>query len=175
MMIESERKLLQEYLDFYGVTRETGVDLGCGPLHQPDPKNADKQWWRGRLLEVDKWAGAEPELVADIRDLYMFEDEQFKFVVASHILEDLIVIDQREGLKECWRILQPKGILFTLTPHGDHYPPAGSPDANPAHVRDYWPADMLGIIKSMGWKYKVLSYDTLHNNWSFEIVLLKEQ
>jgi len=122
-MIESERLLLATYLDRYGITPQNGVDLGCGPLNQPDPKNADRQWWRGRLLEVDKWDGAEPEVLADIRDLSMFRNGQFKFVVASHILEDLP--DPTEGLKECWRILQKDGILFTLTPHADHYPHVG--------------------------------------------------
>lgn len=172
-MIQSERELLEAYLIDYNINRDNGVDLGCGPLHQPDPKNADKQWWRGQLLEVDKWAGAEPEIVADIRDLHMFHDEQFKFVVASHILEDLS--DPRSGLIECWRILQKDGILFTLTPHGDHYPHVGHPGANPAHTRDYWPEDMMKVIMGMGWKYEILSFDTLHNNWSFEIILKKKE
>ncbi|RPI56426.1 MAG: methyltransferase domain-containing protein [Deltaproteobacteria bacterium] len=170
-MIQSERELLEKYLGEYGVTPKTGVDLGCGPLHQSDPKNADKQWWRGRLTEVDKWPGAEPEIVADIRNLHMFQDEQFEFVVASHILEDLV--DPREGLEECWRILKPGGVLFTLTPHGDHYPHVGHPDANPAHTRDYWPEDMLSIISSMGWRYELLSFDSLHNRWSFDIIIKK--
>jgi len=170
-MIESERVLLEQYLDEYGINPSNGVDLGCGPLNQPDPKNADKQWWRGRLLEVDKWPGAEPEVVADIRDLHMFKDRQFKFVVASHILEDLI--DPKEGLRECWRILQKDGILFTLTPHASHYPHVGHPDANPAHTRDYYPNDMMDIIREMQWSFTLLSFNTLHNNWSFEIILRK--
>jgi len=172
-MIESERDLLSNYLLEYEVTRQNGVDLGCGPSHQLDPKNADRQWWAGRLLLVDKWSGAEPEITADIRCLNMFRDGQFKFVVASHILED--IVNPQEGLQECWRILQKDGILFTLTPHASHYPHVGHPDANPAHTRDYYPEDMMDIVAGMGWKYDILSFDTLHNKWSFDIILKKKE
>jgi len=81
-------------------------------------------------IYLDKRPECEPDIVADFRDLKQFPDETFKLVVFDppHEIDKKVYTriqeiygvlhpetwqaDIKKGFKECWRVLQPFGILI---------------------------------------------------------------
>ena len=108
--------------------RGRGLDLGCGTAKVLP-----------HAIGVDLHPSA--DVVQDIQDLSMFGDESMDFVFSSHALEDLP--DTKSVLKEWWRVLKNGGYLVLYLPHKDYYPNVGTKYANPAHLHDFVPTDII--------------------------------
>lgn len=80
------------------------LDLGCGG-------NKEKGF-----VGVDVKAGDSVDIIHDFDDYpYPFKDSSVEYIKASGIIEHLD--DRRMFLRECWRMLQPRGILYVKVPH----------------------------------------------------------
>ena len=78
------------------------LNLGCGPHHLDG--------W----LNIDSNPGEDPDVVADVTDLSMFEDNSVEEIYASHILEH---IDVRVPVLPEWaRVLRPGGTITIIVP-----------------------------------------------------------
>lgn len=130
----------------------SGLDLGCGPT---------KVW--PHLVGIDNQRdthlfGIEmrPDMVVnDVARLRQFADESMQCVFSSHTLEH--ISDYKAALAEWWRIVEPNGYLVLYLPHADLYPRRGMPGANPDHVHDFLPSD---IVEAM---------ETIAPDWALEV------
>lgn len=85
------------------------VNLGCGPRPLPG--------W----VNVDYRRGPQVDVVWDMRDALPFGDNTCSAVFSEHAIEHL---ERREGeflLAQCYRILQPGGVLRLSTPDAGLY------------------------------------------------------
>jgi predicted SAM-dependent methyltransferase len=108
------------------------LHLGCGLVTPPGWVNVDASW-NARLAKypgarkVLVWLGILPRhlaespwsrniLVHDVRKGLPFPDEYFLSIYASHLLEHLYLAEAKFLLKECFRCLQPGGVLRIVVP-----------------------------------------------------------
>lgn len=68
------------------------------------------------FLSVDFNPDVSPDVVADAKDLHMFEDDTVDEIYASHVLEHFTWDDGLLALKEWLRVLKPGGMLTVATP-----------------------------------------------------------
>lgn len=80
------------------------LNLGCGDRRHDDWVNAD-------LMPV-----AADVLAIDLRKPLPFPDGSFEGVYASHVLEHLAPIEALALLRECRRVLRPKGTVRVVVP-----------------------------------------------------------
>lgn len=89
--------------------------------------------------------------VADIRadggDLSMFADRSWDAVFSSHTLEH--IKDHVGALVEWSRIVKDGGHICLYLPHKDLYPNIGQSGANPDHVHDFRPEDILEAMEEV--------------------------
>jgi SAM-dependent methyltransferase len=85
------------------------LHVGCGGHKLPE-------WLPNRYEEVglDIWPACNPDIVASITD--MGEIGTFDLVYSSHCLEHLFPWEVEVALRECCRVLNPKGALLLLVP-----------------------------------------------------------
>jgi len=57
------------------------------------------------------------DVVGDVRDLSMFNDEEFDFILASDIIEHFPIKDVQTILKEWSRVLKPIGVIEFRLPN----------------------------------------------------------
>jgi ADP-heptose:LPS heptosyltransferase len=140
--------------------RGIGVDIGCGPdkIHH-------------KAIGVDKNLGS--GICHTGENLPMFADGSLDYVFSSHCLEDLG--DTEAILKEWWRVLKVGGHLVLYLPHKDLYPNVGQPGANPAHIHDFVPDDILTICRK-NFCCRLIRNDTHAeaDEYSFELVIQKK-
>jgi cyclopropane fatty-acyl-phospholipid synthase-like methyltransferase len=89
----------------------TTLELGCGlhPLAGVDVVHHD-------LRQHSVWI----DVAHNLNTLpWPWYDEQFEKIVALDVMEHLVV-DVPEWLNECWRILQPGGVLALRLPAWNH-------------------------------------------------------
>jgi SAM-dependent methyltransferase len=80
------------------------LNIGCGGRHHPDWVNVDL-------------TPTEPGIVkCDIRNGLSFGSEEFNVVYNSHVLEHLERENACRFLKECFRVLKPKGVVRIAVP-----------------------------------------------------------
>lgn len=89
-------------------SRDLCVNLGCG--YQPL-----KGW-----VNVDIARGY-ADVVWDLRRRLPFKDESCAAVFSEHVIEHLTREDGEHLLRECYRILQPGGVLRISTPDAGRY------------------------------------------------------
>lgn len=152
--VGGETSLCRERLIRYCVGR--GIDIGCG---------RDKI--RPKAVGFDKEDG-------DAQVLSRYGDEEFDYVYSSHCLED--IKNTKPTLKEWTRILKKGGYLVLYLPHADYYPNIGY-GGNPSHKHDFYPEDIIKIMRKIG------DFNIVHlgeygpawevGEWSFEIVFQK--
>jgi len=111
-----------------------GIDLGCG-FDKVHP----------RCVSVDAVATPAVDIVGDITDLSRWGDGEFDWVFSSHALED--IPDTAATLREWLRVLRPGGAIVLYCPYRHYYPNAGEPDANPEHVHDFVPSDLVSAVR----------------------------
>jgi predicted SAM-dependent methyltransferase len=96
---------LRQARKFHGSTR-LKLHLGCGP-------NIKSGW-----VNIDLVPGA--DLALDLRKPLPFDGGSCSLVYSEHVLEHLQYPDAaRSLLKECWRVLEPGGLLSTAVPDGE--------------------------------------------------------
>lgn len=99
-------------------TDATNLNLGCGEDY--------REGWHN----VDADPLVDPDEILDLDDYpWPFENESFKFVLASHVFEHLENIEQ--ALTETARILKPGGRLEVRYPIGLDYV------ADPDHIQEH--------------------------------------
>lgn len=99
--LTEEQKELAKYCE-----KGRGLDLGCGNLK-----------CHPNAIGVDLHHESSAEIKSDVRDLWMFKDEELDFVVSSHTLEHMP--DFISVLKEWKRVLKIGGVLAVAVPDGE--------------------------------------------------------
>lgn len=139
--------------------RGRGIDIGCGP---------------GRIFnstmgfDLQPWGGDRgPNVIGNAQKLSLFADEVFDYVYSSHLLEELQ--DTRAVLTEWWRLVKPGGNLILYLPHRDLYPNVGHEEANPEHVHDFLPGDIVEHMRAAAPDWELLVNDERNqlNEYSF--------
>jgi predicted SAM-dependent methyltransferase len=108
------------------------LNLGCGPGPQPDGWiHLDGSWnaWFGKAPRVRRMLGAlglvpmaaqhdwRPDVVvANLRRELPFPPSTFDCVYASHVLEHLYEDEVVALLRDCVRVLRPRGVLRLVVP-----------------------------------------------------------
>ena len=86
-----------------------GLDIGCGRIK-----------CHPNCIGVDIFPFESVDVLADARDLWMFNDNELDFVVASHSLEHFP--DVKTVLKEWKRVIKPGGVIGVVVPNGETRP-----------------------------------------------------
>lgn len=98
------RKRLYQFLRPYK-TKKTVLDAGCGD-----------SVYKGlfpNCISIDMDANRNPDIVADICDLHMFQDSSFDCVLCTEILEHCK--EPQKAVDELMRVLKPGGKLLLST------------------------------------------------------------
>lgn len=101
---QQTRKLLQE-LPSGGLL----VNLGCGA-------NALRGW-----VNVDMARGAHVDVVWDLRLALPFQSASCSAIFGEHVIEHLTKNDAENLLRECYRVLEPGGVVRLSTPDAGRY------------------------------------------------------
>lgn len=131
--------------DIVPYTRGRGLDIGCGPFK---PFQHFIGVDSGKDIKLFGTA-MDPDIVCDATEMPLFTDESMDFVFSSHTLEH--IKEHEKALKEWWRIIKQDGYLVLYLPHRDFYPCMGQKGANPDHVHDFLPSDIIEIMRRLGW------------------------
>lgn len=108
------------------------LHLGCGPITPSGWINLDGSWnaWVSKhsqlrgILKTFHLAPAKAfdavwssnVLVHDVRKGLPFEANSLSAIYASHMLEHLYLADAKRLLAECYRVLEPNGVLRIVVP-----------------------------------------------------------
>ena len=150
-------------------TRGIGYDIGCGPYKA-----------FGHFIGIDNRKDTQlfsiamdPDLtVPDACHLPMLASAHADFVYSSHTLEH--IKEHLKALREWWRILKPGGHLCLYLPHKKFYPNIGTEGANPDHVHDFAPEDIIEAMKMVGgWDLVECQERNETNEYSFFVVFKK--
>lgn len=125
-------------------TRGRGLDLGCGPSKTFPHFIGVDNYKDTQLFGIQM----KPDVVCDVAKLDVFGSASMDFVFSSHVLEH--IKDHQAALKEWWRVIRPGGHLCLYLPHKDFYPNIGTDGANPDHVHDFMPQDIVDAMKDVG-------------------------
>lgn len=134
-------KMLWELVPY---TRGRGLDLGCGPSKTFPHFIGVDNYKDTQLFGIEM----KPDVVCDITRLDLFGSASVDFVFSSHVLEH--IRDHVSALKEWWRVIKPGGHLCLYLPHKEFYPNIGTDGANPDHVHDFMPQDIVDAMKKVG-------------------------
>lgn len=151
-------------------TRGRGLDLGCGPEKafphfRGVDNNKDEQLFGISATGAD-W------IIPTCEKLDDFASATQDFVFSSHLLEH--IKDHVKALREWWRVLKPGGYLCLYLPHKDFYPNIGTKGANPDHVHDFLPADIIEAMKGIGgWDLVEKQERNEDDEYSFFLVFKK--
>jgi ADP-heptose:LPS heptosyltransferase/predicted SAM-dependent methyltransferase len=117
--------------------RGKGLDLGAGMFkilpHAISIDNGEHAHLFGHQFVAD--------LCMNCEKLDMFASQSMDYVFSSHLLEH--IVDHKSALREWWRVVKQDGKLVLYLPHKDFYPNMGVDGANPTHVHDFLPADII--------------------------------
>jgi SAM-dependent methyltransferase len=82
------------------------LDLGCGDAKEPG------------AIGVDNVSLPGVDCVHDLRDApYPFDDTSAEKIFLKHVVEHFTLVEQNILLDECYRLLQPGGMLIIRVPH----------------------------------------------------------
>lgn len=90
-------------------TANLQVNLGCGP-------NPLRGW-----LNVDLARGPHVDVIWDLRRTLPFPTASCSAIFSEHVIEHLSQSDAENLLKECYRVLEPGGVLRLSTPDAGRY------------------------------------------------------
>ena len=85
------------------------INLGCGPSPLPG--------W----INVDIARGPEIDIVWDFRRGLPFRDASCSAIFSEHVIEHLSKNDAEKLMRECYRALQPRGVLRLSTPDAGRF------------------------------------------------------
>lgn len=89
--------------------RDLNLNLGCGPQTLPGWINVDI----ARRPEID--------IVWDLARSLPFPDESCSVIYSEHLIEHLSNSDGARLLRECFRVLQPGGVVRVSTPDAERF------------------------------------------------------
>jgi predicted SAM-dependent methyltransferase len=114
--------------------RSSFLNIGCGE------QGIDNTEW----FNLDGWPAKGIDYQCDLRRKLPFTDCRFSGIYAEHFFEHLYPEDAKKFLKECFRILQPSGIIRLSVPDGELY------------LRNYFEKRewMLEQIENRGWMFE---------------------
>lgn len=90
-------------------SRDLCLNLGCGPL--------TFEGW----LNVDRARGPEIDVVWDLTVSVPFPDESCSLIYCEHMIEHISRNDGARFLRECYRVLQPGGVIRLSTPDAERF------------------------------------------------------
>lgn len=154
-------KVAWDVLPYIG---HAAFDVGCGAAKVfPHLTGIDN----GKDTKLFGVAMRPDFVVKDCARMAMFSDGCVQTVFSSHTLEH--IPEHVAALKEWWRLIQPGGTLVLYLPHRDHYPKIGEPGANPDHVHDFAPEDILDAMRLIApdWTLEVDETRTQAREYSF--------
>lgn len=161
-------KVAWDVLPYIG---HSGFDVGCGAAkvfpHLTGIDNLKDTQLFGVQMKPDF-------VVKDCARMAMFSDGCVECVFSSHTLEHLP--DPAKALKEWWRLITPGGHLILYLPHKALYPNIGQPGANPDHLHDFAPDDVIELMRTAGpdWTLRVNEERDQGREYSFLQVYRKE-
>lgn len=119
--------------------QDLNVNLGCGdrPL----------AGW----INLDRARGPQVDIVWDLRRGLPFPSESCSAIFAEHVIEHLAKSDAENLLKECYRVLQPRGVLRLSTPDAGRYLCSYAGDRNFLYHRNFTraistPLDRINVM-----------------------------
>lgn len=91
------------------------LHVGCGPARKAQmPLRFQSDDWQEVRCDIDP--SAEPDIVADMRDLSQVTPDNFDAVYSSHNIEHVFAHEVPIVLKEFARVLNPDGFLVITCP-----------------------------------------------------------
>lgn len=124
--------------------RGRGLDLGAGMFkvlpHVISVDNGNHAVF-GHTINPDV-------TVQTAENLDVFGSGAMDFVFSSHLLEH--IDNYQAALKEWWRVVKQGGVLILYLPHKLFYPNIGQEGANPTHVHDFMPEDIISAMRANG-------------------------
>ncbi len=155
-----------EFINNFLKTKENmlnGIDLGS---------NNKKKINYAVGIDKDRNGGKTNELVWDGTKELPFRDETLDFICASHLIEH--IKDPVQAIEDWFKKLRQGGLLLLIVPHKSFIPNIGTQAGDPTHVADYTPEDFIKIVlEKLEVKYKLVSFNNINNNWSFDCFLGK--
>ena len=148
--------------------RGRGIDLGAGYFkilpQAISVDNGDHNQMFGMSCVAD--------LKMDATKLDLFANNSLDFVYSSHLLEH--IEDYKAALKEWWRVVKSGGKLALYLPHKDYYPNVGTPGANPTHVHDFLPKDIINAMIDIcdKTKFDLLECQERNNDDEYSMLLV---
>src|SRR5688572_22732908 len=101
------RKLLDEYLA-RNSTIFKGVVLDIGGRSRGNFKKPTHQVQRWVFVDIEPKHF--PDIVSDVTSMHQFQDNSVDVILAGELFEH--VRDTEKGIRECYRILRPGGVLL---------------------------------------------------------------
>lgn len=108
------------------------LHLGCGSKAPNGWLNLDGSWnaWLAKyptIRNLLKYLRIIPQkqlaltwnrniFIHDVRKPFPFPDNSFSAIYSSHLLEHLYLVEAKNLLKECYRMLEPNGVLRMVVP-----------------------------------------------------------
>jgi SAM-dependent methyltransferase len=91
------------------------LHVGCGPARKPQmPSAFQGDDWQEVRCDIDP--SAQPDIVADMRDLSKIAQGSFDAVYSSHNIEHVFAHEVPVVLKEFAQVLSPDGVLVITCP-----------------------------------------------------------
>jgi predicted SAM-dependent methyltransferase len=143
------------------------INLGCG--HSP------LRGW----VNVDLARGPQVDIVWDLRRNLPFASASCSAIFSEHVIEHLSKEDGENLLRECFRILQPEGILRLSTPDAGKFLRSYAGDAEFLHHPEFsqaidTPLDRINqMMREYGqhlWVYDVASLQLLLQRIGFQSI-----
>jgi len=124
------------------------LDVGCGFNKQPGFVGMDRRKVKG----VD--------IIHDAEDLpWPLPSESCAVVLMSHLIEHIVPGKTIDVMDECWRLLEPGGLLMMTTPYATSFgyfmdPTHCNPwnEATPTYFDPENPSGLYNIYKPKPWK-----------------------
>lgn len=146
------------------------INLGCGysPL---------RGW-----VNVDLARGSQVDIVWDLRKSLPFASASCSAVFSEHVIEHLSKEDGEKLLRECFRILQPKGVLRLSTPDAGKFLRSYDGDGEFLHHPEFsqaieTPLDRINqMMREYGqhlWVYDIASLQMLLQRIGFQSITEK--
>ena len=142
----------------YERTGGIGLEPGCGQAISPYCIGTD--FYSGS--NHPQYGGAYWPHVRCLGEMLPFKNESFGFIISHHSLNCMA----RHAFKEWLRVLKRGGRMVIVIPDKKYDP------ENSSYIT-YYSAEEFKNILGQILDVKIIEYDTLHNNFSFNIVIEK--
>jgi len=144
------------------------LNIGCGPVPMAG--------W----VNVDIARGPQVDVVWDLRQGLPFSDNSCDAIFSEHVIEHLSKTDGENLLRECYRVLQPEGVLRLSTPDARRFLISYASDAQFLHHPEFpetieSPLDRVNLMMRENgqhlWVYDFLSLSLALSRSGFKTVV----